>query len=136
MTTQMTAQDVLELSKALQLFVERLIMARSKHGANLTQQQRAEAERYEGQILDFASTLNAQSLLTTLSMLDGELQVLKDCTAGIKEAAQRIANIKKGIALATKIVALGVESYAAIASGNVVAMIAAAGAVLDAVSGA
>lgn len=129
--TEMTAQEVLDLSVALQDFVEWHIMFRSRHAGALTATQRQEAELFEGRILDVASTLNAQSLLAKLAMLDDQLVVLRECTAGLKDAVQNINDVRKGISLLGKVFGLAVEIPLAISTGNVSAMIGAAGKVLD-----
>ena len=133
MTRQISAQELRALSKALQKFVDKLIEVRNDDHS-LTPKQSNDLEFFERKVLDLASELGARAVGITLGEIGDDLKVLQNLTVSMNEATKKIADIKHVITLVTEAVTLAGTVTAAIASGNVPAMIAAAGAVLDTIS--
>jgi len=135
MDTKLTAEELLNLSTAILKFAEELSRVRIEKKGSLDPQQDADIRQFEDQLFILSRKLNAISVGTLLEQMQQHLKVLKDCTAGMNEAAEKIRKIKNFITLATKAVALVGVVSAAVASGNALTMIGAAVAVLDAING-
>jgi hypothetical protein len=86
-------------------------------------------------LLTMSDDIAAKAAVIRLEMVQTDLENLKKCTAGMKDAAKRISEVKGFIAIATKAVALGGAFYAAAGTGNVIALAAASLQLLDLCSG-
>lgn len=128
MSTGITAQELLELSKGFHRLATVLGDYRYDHWDELSATQRGELESQQWTLFNTASDLNARSALARVKLLDADLAALKASTAAMQGAANKIRDVKHALAVATKAVALGGALYLAASTGNVAALAPAAAA--------
>ena len=126
MSTQLSAQDVFNLSKSFHDLSTALGNFRYSNWDALTSSQRTDLEAKQWTLFNTSSDLNAKSVVLKVKLLDEDIQTLKSCITDMQETAQKIADIKHAIAIAAKAVAFGGAIYLAASTGDVAAMIAAA----------
>jgi virulence-associated protein VapD len=134
MSTQLSAQDLFDISKAFHDISTTLGEFRYSNWNALTSSQRTDLEAKQWTLFNTSSDLNAKSVVLKVKLLDTELQTLKSCIADMKAAKQKIADIKHAIAIATKAVAFGGTIYLAASTGDVAAMIGAATSLIQAIN--
>lgn len=126
MSTQLSAQDVFNLSKSFHDLSTTLGDFRYSNWNALTPAQRTDLETKQWTLFNMSSDLNAKSVVLKVKLLEADIQTLKSCVADMQAAAQKIADIKHAIAIAAKAVAFGGAIYLTASTGDVTAMIAAA----------
>lgn len=126
MSTQLSAQDLFNLSKSFHDLSTALGDFRYSNWNALTPSQRTDLETKQWTLFNMSSDLNAKSVVLKVKLLDADIQTLKFCVADMQAAAKKIADIKHAIAIAAKAVSFGGAIYLAASTGDVAAMIAAA----------
>lgn len=125
MSTQLSAQDVFDLSKSFHDLSMTLGNFRFANWNELSPAQRADLESKQWNLFNISSDLNARSVVIKAKMLDADIQKIQSCASEMKEAAQKIKDIKHAISIAGKAVAFGGTIYLAASTGDVAVMIAA-----------
>ncbi len=126
MSTQLSSQDVFDLSKSFHDLSTALGDFRYSNWDALTPPQRTDLETKQWTLFNMSSDLNAKSVVLKAKLLDADIQTLKSCVADMQAAAQKIKDVKHAIAIAAKAVAFGGAVYLAGSTGDVGTMIAAA----------
>jgi cob(I)alamin adenosyltransferase len=126
MSTQLSAQDLFNLSKYFHDLSTALGDFRYSNWNALTPSQRTDLENKQWTLFNMSSDLNAKSVVLKVKLLDADIQTLKSCVADMQASANKIADIKHAIAIAAKAIAFGGAIYLAASTGDVAAMIAAA----------
>lgn len=126
MSTQLSAQDVFDLSKSFHDLSTALGNFRYSKWDALTPSQRTDLETKQWTLFNISSDLNAKSVVLKAELLNADIQTLKSCVADMQAAAQKIRDVKHAIAIATEAVAFGGAVYLAASTGDVAAMIVAA----------
>ena len=126
MGTQISAQDVFELSQAFHNLSVALGNFRYANWNELTPEQRIDLESKQWTLFNTSSDLNAKSVVLKVELIEAQLQVLRSCTVGMKASAEKISDIKHAIGIAAKAVAFGGTIYLAASTGDIGTMLAAA----------
>lgn len=130
MMQELTAADMHRLAEACYEFAKALRIYRDDHWDALTDQERDDLKRLHHMLIDTSRSLVTDAIIQSLIAIGTSVAVLNECAAGLKQAAERIANVKKAIELATKTITLVASISVAAATGNITALIGAAGEVL------
>jgi hypothetical protein len=130
-----TADEFLELAKGLRALSVALGDFRFAHWKILKEPERNELKALEVALLDRAGEVCDSGVLARLQLEDSQLDVLRKCTAGLKQAAQHVADVKQEIGQLTKFVTIGGALFVAVSSADPVAIVAAAMQLLDLVTG-
>ncbi len=130
MAEQLTPADMHNLAEAYYTFAKALRQYRADHWDELTDADREELKRLHLMLIDTSRGLVTDAVIQSILAIGPSVAVLIACSAGLKRAAETIANIRKGIELAAKAIALVTEISIAAATGNVPGLIATAGEVL------
>ena len=88
------------------------------HWTELTQRQRAELESHEWTLLTYSSNMTTHAVRLAVADMADAVAGITRATKQLAAAGRRIADIKRGLALASAAVTLG----GAIASGNATAI--------------
>ncbi len=104
---------------------------RFSHWTELSKQQRAELESHEWTLLTYSSNMTTHAVRLTVADVADAVADVTRATRKLAAAGRRIANIKRGLAVASAAVTLG----GAVASGNAIAIAAAANSALDVADG-
>lgn len=115
-----------ELSKAFHELAKALGDYRYANWDTLTQKERDDIENQVWTLLNFASDLNAQSVLEKVAVFEKDLKLLQSCADAMQRAAQKIAGIKLVLTDIAKAIALGGAIYLAVSTGNLQGVVAAA----------
>ncbi len=101
------------------------------HWTELTKQQRAELESHEWTLLTYSSNMTTHAVRLSVANVADAVTDITRATKLLAAAGRRIADVKRGLALASAAVTLG----GAIASGNAIAIAAAVSSALDVADG-
>lgn len=130
MTQELTAADMHRLAEGCYEFAKALRVYRDDHWDELTDQERGDLKRLHHMLIDTSRSLVTDAVIQSLIAIGPSVAVLNECAAGLKQAAENIANVKKAIELATTAITLVASISVAAATGNVSALIGTAAGVL------
>ncbi len=126
MKSELTANDVFELSKAFHNLSSVLGHYRYDHWDELTPNQRSDLEGKQWTLFNTASDLNAKSVVLKMKMIEQDLKTLQSATKSMQDVAQQIQDIKHAIRIATKAIAFSGAIYLGASTGNVGLIVSAA----------
>lgn len=126
MSTQLSAQDMFDLSKSFHDLSTALGDFRYSNWDTLTPAQRADLETKQWTLFNMSSDLNSRSIVLKVKLLEADILVLRSCTADMQAVVQKIVDIKHAVAITTKAIAFAGAIYLVASTGDIAAMIAAA----------
>lgn len=130
MAQELTPADMHSLAEACYAFAKALRQYRADHWDELTDADREELKRLHLMLIDTSRGLVTDAVIQSIVAIGPSVAVLNACSAGLKRAAATIANIRKGMELAAKAIALVTEISVAAATGNIPGLLASADEVL------
>ena len=131
MRKPLSAQDIFDLSKAFHELSIAIGEYRYDHWDELTPTQRTEMEAKQWTLFNTSSDLNAKSVILRVTLVENDLKALQSCIKAMTEAADKIADVKHAISIATKAIAFGGALYLTASTGNVGALIGATSALVS-----
>lgn len=118
MDPELTAKEVTELAEAITRLAEKLSAKIDAQRAQNPPGYFDEQDKLVRGLVKISRELTAVAVGLRMKMLQGSLDTLKEGTRKLKEAADKIAQIKEMVVIATKVLAIGGEIAAAIAAPN------------------
>jgi hypothetical protein len=92
---------------------------RYAHWNDLTQSEQSDLEKNQWELFNLSSDLNAKSALLKIKLIEQDLLTLQSATSAMQSVTQQIQDIKRGIRIATRAIALGGAIYMGASTGNV-----------------
>lgn len=134
MERDLTASELLALSKAFGDLSAAIGTYRTDHSKELSQKEKSDLENRQWTLFNTASDLNAKSALLKITLVEADLKTLQAATAAMQNVVGKIQDIKRAMSITAKAISVGGAIFTAAATGNPSVLVAAASAIMDEIS--